>query len=79
MPQKVPQIYTVIVSIGMGRLRDLQYIFALIYGTPSKLMYCLGRLHYGWMNAARVCARPRSWKDGGPDAQHSSPELNKIY
>ena len=38
MPQKLPQIYTVPLWISVfGRLRDLQYIFALIYGTPSNI------------------------------------------
>ena len=33
-PQKLPQIYTVILSV-LGRLGDLQYKFAVIYGTTS--------------------------------------------
>ena len=34
VPQKLPQICSVILSVS-GRLCDLQYIFALIYGTPN--------------------------------------------
>ena len=34
MPQKLPNIFTVIVLTSVfGRLRDLQYIFAVIYET----------------------------------------------
>ena len=37
MPQILPQIYTVIVYICIGKLRDLPYIFAVIHGTPIYL------------------------------------------
>ena len=37
MPQKLPQIYTVIAYICIGKLRDLQYIFAVIYETLCRL------------------------------------------
>ena len=33
VPQKLPQIYTVIAHICIGRLRDLQYMFAVSYET----------------------------------------------
>ena len=33
--QKLPQICTVNVHVCIGKVRDLQYIFALIYGMPS--------------------------------------------
>ena len=52
-PQKLPQIYTVIAYICIGRLRDLQYIFAVTYATlciselPSDIstMSKEGKLH----------------------------------
>ena len=33
VPQQLPQIYTVIAYICTGRLRELQYRFAIIYET----------------------------------------------
>ena len=37
MTKKLPQICTVILlKSGLGRLRDLQYIFAVTSGSPSK-------------------------------------------
>ena len=36
VPQKLSQICTVFYVSVLGRLRDLQDIFALIYGTPVK-------------------------------------------
>ena len=39
VPQKLPQIYTVIAEyLYLGRLRDLQYIFAAIYETLSSIV-----------------------------------------
>ena len=35
MTQKLPQICTVIFVSVLGRLRDLQYIFAVTSGSPS--------------------------------------------
>ena len=38
VPQKLPQIYTVIISV-LGRLRDLQTIFAVTYETLCSTPY----------------------------------------
>ena len=41
VPQKLPQIFTVILCICIERLRDLQHIFAVTYGAQSIMQFAI--------------------------------------